>query len=85
MIRNVLGNDTVWLGLNDNATEGRFFWVDGDPFRPGEIAWIKAGHPDDLKGEDCIEFNLIGFAANAINDRGCELSKHGLCEKPVQY
>ena len=86
VIRNVLRSDTVWLGLNDIVSEGRFFWVDGDPFRPGELAWINADQPDNQVGnEDCMEFNLSGYAANAINDLVCNRNKRGLCEKPVQY
>ena len=78
-------SDDVWLGITDTATEGRFLWVDGDPFNAGDFAWVKNNPDNRRNNEDCVHINLPNHEDNAANDLRCNANVHGLCEKPVRY
>jgi hypothetical protein len=42
-------NMPLWIGLTDQASEGNFVWISGEPFTYGN--WT-AGEPNDNQGED---------------------------------
>jgi hypothetical protein len=67
----------IWIGLNDQAIEGQFRWISGEPL---EISIWHPGEPNDFEGaEDCVEW----VTADARwNDRRCSDALPALCEKP---
>ena len=86
IIENLLGDDDVWIGLNDIHAEGSFVWVNGAPWRADDFQWGRNGQPDNGHGsnEDCVHFNVENYVDDELNDFPCRFSKFGLCEKPVQ-
>ncbi|CAN5824986.1 hypothetical protein BH11MYX3_BH11MYX3_32710 [soil metagenome] len=61
-----------WIGLSDQATEGTFVWVNGDPlvFTHWDIASPHAASP----GRNCVRVNL------EWSDSDCTLTKPYACE-----
>jgi len=65
----------VWIGLSDEAEEGKFKWVSGSPASFGN--WL-AGQPDDANhGEDCATLTL---GDGKWNDADCGTPLPYLCE-----
>ena len=65
------------IGWTDQASEGSFIWMDGEPnsFLP---TWA-AGQPDNHLGdEDCTVIKWQG--ENAINDAPCSYTTQALCK-----
>ena len=66
-----------WLGLTDEAAEGDFRWVDG---QPGDALPWAPNEPNDFDGvEDCVE--LIAEDA-VLNDLPCWAASGFVCEAP---
>jgi Lectin C-type domain len=67
----------LWIGLNDEAIEGRFQWMSGEVVRTN--LW-HSGEPNNFQGnEDCVEWVT---SDGRWNDRPCTDSLPALCEKP---
>lgn len=67
---------TIWIGLSDEAIEGQFRWISGDPL---EVPMWRPGEPNNLGEEDCTEW----VAEDARwNDAPCAVQRPSLCEKP---
>ena len=82
MVRNLAGDDRLWIGLNDIDSEGEFRWLDGD-IVGNENLW-RPGQPNNHNGnEDCAHLNLFRDTPDAANDFLCSRLSHGLCEKPI--
>jgi len=72
-------SNSVWLGLDDRATEGTFVWVDGTP-ADGWSNW-NDGEPNDHGiGEDCTQLKEDGH----WNDVPCDRSYNYVCQVPVE-
>ncbi|HTE54931.1 MAG TPA: C-type lectin domain-containing protein [Kofleriaceae bacterium] len=73
----------VWIGASDQASEGRFDWVSGDPF---DFDHWRDGEPNDggQNGEDCAvlegDENLPGEGVQ-WDDRDCIDLHSYLCER----
>lgn len=69
IIANLVGSGSVFLGGNDNETEGTFVWDDGTPFT--QPMW-NTGEPNNGLGmldEDCVVFH--GTLGSLWDDRPC--------------
>lgn len=66
----------LWIGLSDEAIEGDFRWISGDPLV--KKAW-RTGEPNNLGDEDCVEWVLED---GLWNDVPCSIERQALCEKP---
>jgi len=67
----------LWIGLSDEAIEGQFRWISGDPL---ETSLWRAGEPNDFgSGEDCAAWSA---ADGQWNDLPCITRRQSLCEKP---
>ena len=66
----------MWIGLSDEANEGQFRWITGDPL---EVPLWRSGEPNDSSGEDCAEW---GTSDGRWNDLSCRSALPSLCEKP---
>jgi cysteine-rich repeat protein len=64
----------VWLGLNDQGTEGRFIWDDGEPLA---FSRFRAHEPNNFSAdEDCIELD-----GGEWNDQNCLIQTNAyVCE-----
>jgi hypothetical protein len=66
----------LWIGLSDEASEGNFRWISGDPL---EVPMWRQGEPNNVGEEDCTEW----VSDNARwNDLPCATKRPSLCEKP---
>jgi hypothetical protein len=63
----------VWMGANDNATEGSFVWADGTAMSFSAFA---AGEPNGGTSENCIQMTPTGY----WNDLSCSESRAFVCE-----
>nr|XP_055075152.1 hepatic lectin-like [Misgurnus anguillicaudatus] len=83
-------NETHWIGLNDQETEGRWVWVNNQTLEEAGVKFwlIKAVNSepnnwtgDNPSGEDCA---CLGFERAHLNswfDASCEYKKKFICEK----
>lgn len=71
-------NARCWTGANDQAIEGVFEWVNGEPWQaaPAGPSWA-AGEPGGAYTGDC---GVIA-ADNTMRDRDCLDTLHYLCEQ----
>lgn len=66
-----------WIGLSDEASEGQFRWISGDPL---EIPIWRQGEPNNAGGaENCAEWSSTDAR---WNDLPCRTPLPSLCEKP---
>ena len=77
----ISGAKDVWIGLNDNDTEGDFVWQDGSPL--GSYTNWAPNQPDNGgptgDDEDCVEMGQ--FNDGLWNDQDCSLGYLGfICE-----
>ena len=63
----------LWLGLTDQAQEGRWRWSSGAPV---QMTQWGSGQPDNANGEHCGEWRLDH---NDWNDILCDRPRRGLC------
>ena len=71
----------MWIGLNDERTEGDWYWVNGKRAVTSAVLWAR-NQPDNARNnEDCGEIvrnNDYGFGTN---DERCSRRSYALCEK----
>jgi len=66
---NAIGESgTIWIGLNDVATEGTFVWYDQSPV--GYTNWA-TGEPNQSGNEDCVQIFPGGSEPGRWNDLDC--------------
>ena len=66
-----------WIGLTDEATEGEWRWVNGEPALPNQTVWKKE-EPNNFEGnEDCGAFDSVNAL---INDVPCSDILSGIFE-----
>ena len=68
----------MWIGATDSVTEGKWFWVDGQPLLASSLYW---GHGDTgraMKG-NCLQTNIYG--PGTWNDLNCLAKLTFLCQK----
>ena len=68
----------IWVGGNDEVSEGSFRWESGEPFNVDASLW-GSGQPDNFNGENCIEIVLT--TVDYINDENCFNTRHVVCER----
>jgi cysteine-rich repeat protein len=69
-----LAPEDMWIGATDQAAEGRFDWVTGEPF---SFTHFAPGEPDDRRHTD----NCITLAGDELwHDRNCDLVRGFVCE-----
>eukprot|EP00964_Phaeocystis_antarctica_P115537 scaffold79477_cov84-Phaeocystis_antarctica.AAC.1 len=76
------GNESVWIGGTDAASEGAWVWSPSNT--PLSYTNWQPGEPNSLGGpEDCLEF--YGDSGR-WNDKGCTSKKKHVCQTvcPVQ-
>eukprot|EP01083_Nonionella_stella_P120681 361841_1 len=83
-------NVYVWLGLNDETTEGIWEWVSGVSCDPNVesslcVTYWKENEPSDSNGlENCAE--LIYASHNTVYDKTCSTGRNQFfCDKQVNY
>lgn len=87
-------NRDLWIGLNDEETEGTFVWCSGEPL--GYSNW-RAGEPNNSGGaENCVEIVLVHEVTlgqwndlpgeNAVREEGDRtITRHGVVEVRPHY
>jgi hypothetical protein len=71
------GANSVWVGIDDNATEGSFVTSKGAPFSSTSPLW-EAGQPDNAQGgQNCVAANAN---SGKLSDEKCPQSKVAVCE-----
>jgi len=73
------GVNSVYIGLNDRKTEGKFRWTDGTDFKgPQMFDWLDH-QPDNWWDEDCV---IVQRATLRMNDYDCKNRYEGraLCQ-----
>ncbi|CAM9954790.1 unnamed protein product, partial [Heterosigma akashiwo] len=77
-VLDLTGGTTVWIGLNDESTEGTYVWADGTSVG-GYTNW-NTGEPNDYgDSEDCVEMTSSG----GWNDNSCSNTQASVCEIPT--
>ncbi|XP_076023767.1 ladderlectin-like [Genypterus blacodes] len=66
----------LWLGANDAAQEGQWFWSDGTQFHYSN--WCPGQHNNHF--EDCLQINF--GERKCWDDVSCQHSLPFLCQKP---
>lgn len=61
----------MWVGADDRATEGVFFWSDGRRVEPIFDTFFAEGEPNNVLNEDCLE----RVANNEWNDAECAITQ----------
>ncbi|XP_058849535.1 C-type lectin domain family 4 member E-like [Acipenser ruthenus] len=59
------GSKEYWIGLNDQAIEGQWRWVDNTTLNPNKAYWGKREdgvEPDNYTGEDPLGEDCVHFA-----------------------
>ena len=87
------GHDRIWIGLNDEVTEGSFVWADGSANTWAEAPWYGAepnGGTGGAPGEaDCVRMagngdagwgTVNGIQLGEWGDYGCLSPEHFVCE-----
>ncbi|CAK8691365.1 unnamed protein product [Clavelina lepadiformis] len=69
-----------WVGLTDQAREGRYVWVDGVAGTSSNIFWGPDEPNHGAGNEDCV--NIL-WSDPGISDALCSDRLKGLCEKKV--
>ena len=64
----------VWIGLTDQAQEGKFAWISGKPLQGGN--W-RAGQPDNAGDQDCVTLTLTD---GKWGDLDCGMALPYVCE-----
>ncbi|GFN89021.1 Cd209 antigen [Plakobranchus ocellatus] len=65
--------NNAFIGANDVKREGTFVYYNSKKPMPA-LKWLR-GEPNDLNGEDCVEFKHTG-----LNDVKCDYISHYICE-----
>jgi len=69
----------IWVGGNDDISEGDFRWESGEPFTMDASLWM-SGQPDNSAGlENCLE--IVVSTVDYLNDVGCTNAKHVVCQR----
>lgn len=68
-----LTQTSVWIGANDNSSEGSFVWEDGTAV--SFSAW-GTGEPNGSTSENCVEMTPYGY----WNDAACTTARSFVCE-----
>jgi hypothetical protein len=72
---------SMWIGLTDAKTEGKFEWVSGSSTY---TAW-NTGEPNDSGGkEDCVQLSSSGHGTGKWNDLACDTPLGFVCEDIVR-
>jgi hypothetical protein len=81
----IIGDDHVWIGLNDRSSEGNFTWSDGTSFNYSDFS---TGESNIVNDEDCVEMGArdLGW----WNDADCDKTHtndltpiKALCMQPI--
>lgn len=68
----------VWIGLNDQAPEGTFVWVSGEPVT--YLHWRNSGEPNGGTNENHVYLDPGGMV-----DYDCCDSLYGLVKVPIKF
>jgi hypothetical protein len=78
------GDLDAWIGATDDAQEGNFRWVTGEPwtYPAGSPPWnndtFDAPEPNGSTGENCVEL----YGSGRLNDERCSDRLQLICERP---
>jgi len=71
------GAEEVWIGLDDESTEGTYVWADGSSL---EYTNWASGEPNDWQGsEDCVGM----YTSGEWNDYSCSTTMGYVCQVEV--
>ena len=71
-----ISSDYYWIGLNDQETEGRWVWLNGEEATRQTAMW-GSGEPNNLgSGQDCGTI----YTNNLGHDISCNHAFHAVCE-----
>ena len=72
---------SIWIGLSDKRSEGRWYWVNGERTVRSAVLWAQ-GQPDNTRNnEDCGAIRTRNRQGFGTNDDRCSKSHLALCEK----
>ncbi|XP_039608770.1 C-type lectin domain family 4 member E-like [Polypterus senegalus] len=77
-----------WIGLNDIATEGQFFWVDNKRLDPSKsfwgVNWDGSKEPDNWRNqEDCVQIQKTTTCSGWYDVR-CSDINNVICEREAE-
>ena len=76
--------DKAWIGLKRNASDSKFYWVDGTPIEGNYNSW-GSGQPNNWNGKQNCAFIVLQSGHGVWNDKACAKSKAAtLCQKAMQ-
>ena len=73
--------DGIWIGLNNERTEGDWHWVNGERTVTSAVLWARNQPNNAGNNQDCgaiVGNNVFGFGTN---DAACSNRHYALCEK----
>lgn len=73
-IRSSYNASNLWLGYNDQSSEGTFVWESGEI--SSYTNWL-SGEPNNSGNEDCVVMRSSG----QWDDQNCSLSRVGVCQQ----
>ena len=80
----------VYIGITDQSTEGKWFWLNGNLYNSADFAWAVDDNYDTTEPSGGLDENcaIMSFAHNHTNnlrvwDIPCLQNQRGLCEKLI--
>ena len=75
-IKLTYGSKRMWIGATDSVTDGKWFWINGQPLT---LSYWVGGETGRTMDEDCLLTNR--YVPGTWNDASCDTKYAFLCQR----